>query len=145
MEPRCCQCRLQWGRIRAQGLRTRLSQTMIPLIQTRTTPRPRPGSAKWPLPRSSGSTGGTSGRLGLGPTTLVLRDAECRVASVQNGALRAHTALTQHLALLWVQGAQYPVLACVRGFTSCHTGLVGRVTGAQEGCRRIMDISPSLV
>lgn len=67
------------------------------------------------------------------------------MAPVQNGALRAHTALTQHLALLLVQGPQYPILACVRGFTSRHTGLVGRVTGAQEGCRGITDIRPSLV
>lgn len=87
--------------------------------------------------------GGTWG--GQGPTTLVLRDAEGRVPPVQNGALRAHAALAQHVALLCVQWAQDPILARFRGFTSCHTGLVGRVTGAQEGCRGIMDIRPSPV
>lgn len=42
---------------------------------------------------------------GQGPTTLVLGDAECRMSPVQNGTLQAHAALTQNLALLWVQWA----------------------------------------
>lgn len=69
------------------------------------------------------------------PTTLLLRDAECRVAPVQDGALRADAAFAQHLALLWVQRAQQPILTRLRGFTGRHTGLVYRVAGAQEGCR----------
>lgn len=40
------------------------------------------------------------------PTALLLRDAECRVAPVQDGALGADAAFAQHLTLLWVQRAQ---------------------------------------
>lgn len=69
------------------------------------------------------------------PTTLLLRDAECRMTAVQDGALRADAALAQHLALLWVQWAQQSVLARRRRLTGQHTGLVGGVAGAQEGCR----------
>lgn len=77
------------------------------------------------------------------PTTLLLRDAECRVAPVQDGALRADAALSQHLALLWVQRAQHPILACLRGLAGCHTCLIRGVTGAQEGCRGTVDPRPS--
>lgn len=72
---------------------------------------------------------------GEGPTTLLLRDAERRVAAVQDGVLRADAALTQHLALLWVQWAQQPILARLGRVTGRHTSLVGGVAGAQEGCR----------
>ena len=57
------------------------------------------------------------------------------MAPVQDSALRADTALAQHLALLWVQRAQHPILARLGGLTGCHTCLVCGVTGAQEGCR----------
>lgn len=77
------------------------------------------------------------------PTTLLLRDAECRVAPVQDGALRADAAFAQHLALLWVQRAQQPILTRLRGFTGRHTGLVYRVAGAQEGCRGTVHSRPS--
>lgn len=76
------------------------------------------------------------------PTALFLRDTECRVAPVQDGALRADTALTQHLALLWVQWSQHPILASLRGLTGCYTCLVYRVTGAEEGCRNRADTRP---
>lgn len=77
-----------------------------------------------------------------GPTTLLLGDAECRVAPVQDGALRADTALAQHLALLWVQRAQQPILARLRGLAGCHTRLVYGVAGAQEGCRGTVGTRP---
>lgn len=60
------------------------------------------------------------------------------MAPVQEGALRADAALTQHLALLWVQRAQQPILARLRGLTGCHTRLVYGVAGTQEGCRDTM-------
>lgn len=67
---------------------------------------------------------------GKGPTTLLLGDAERRVAPVQEGALGADTALAQHLALLWVQRAQQPILARLGGLAGCHTCLVNGVAGA---------------
>lgn len=80
--------------------------------------------------------------VGKEPTTLLLGDAECRVAPVQDGAFRADAALAQHLALLWVQRAQQPILARLRGLTGCHTRLVYGVAGAQEGCRGTVGTRP---
>ena len=72
----------------------------------------------WGLPDSRADSRADSlcrGREGL--TALLLGDAEPRVAPVQDGALGADAALAQHLALLWVQRAQHPILACLSGLT----------------------------
>lgn len=82
------------------------------------------------------SSGGSHGG-GEEPTALLLRDAERRVAAVQDGALRADAALAQHLALLWVQRAQHPILTRLGRLAGCHTGLVCGIAGAQEGCRAV--------
>lgn len=65
------------------------------------------------------------------------------MAPVQDGALRADAALSQHLALLRVQWAQHPILARLGGLAGCHTCLVCGVTGAQEGCRGTAGTRPS--